>query len=75
MPYASVEDIPDNIETGRLDFRRANLLMRQVISTTRLALNHRYNFAPTYEDELRQYLKNQLFMYETIHDSLHVLIK
>jgi hypothetical protein len=76
LPYESVEDIVD-IETSRVDFRKINSLMKEVLSTTRLALKHPYNFKKRldWEDELRQYLRNQLLIYETTHDSIHVLLK
>lgn len=77
MPYEPIDDIPD-IERGRLDFRKMNLLMRDVLTTTRMALNHPYSFKkriPYWEDELRQYLKHQLLIYQTTHDSIHILLK
>lgn len=76
MPYAPVEDIP-NLEKLKVDIRKLTPLMHEVIATTRLALNHRYNYRRRfdYDDELQNFLKNQLLIYSTTHNSLHILLK
>lgn len=76
MPYDSVEDIP-NIETAALDFRKVHPLMREVITTTRIALNHAANFKKrmAYERELRSYLRNQLLIALTTEINIHALLK
>lgn len=76
MAYEPVEDIPD-IETIRVDIRKLNPLMSDVLTSTNIALNHRYNFkrTPDDESELRNFLKHQLHVYASTHNSIHTLIR
>jgi len=75
LRYEPVEDIP-NIETKRVDFRELNLLLRNVLTTTRIALNQNYNLKhpPDEPRELRSLLKSQLLIFASTHDSIHILI-
>lgn len=76
MAYEAVEDIPD-IESLRVDFRKLNPLMRDVLITTKTALGHRYNFkrTPDDESELLNFLKHQLDIYGSTHNSIHALLR
>lgn len=76
MPYDPVEDIP-NIETFAFDVRKVHPLMRQVVTTSRIALNHGGNFTKrrVYETELRSYLRNQLLMAVTTEINIHTLLR
>lgn len=76
MPYDPVEDIP-NIETFGFDVRKVHPLMRQVVTTARIALNHGGNFRKRriYEKELRSYLRNQLLMAVTTEINIQTLLR
>jgi hypothetical protein len=76
LPYDPVEDIP-NINTVGFDVRKINPLMRQAISTTRIALNHNGNFKRrmVYERELGSYLRNQLLIAVTTQVNIHTLLR
>lgn len=51
--------------------------MSEVLTTTRIALEHRYNFKRTPEDqsELLNFLKHQLHIYASTHNSIHALLR
>ena len=76
MPYDPVEDIP-NIETFAFDVRKVHPLMRQTVTTTRIALNHAGNFKKRmiYEKELRSYLRNQLLIGMTTDVNILTLLR
>lgn len=76
MHYDPVEDIP-GIETLYADFKKLNPLMYELITTTRIALNHRYNvrIRSRYQSELRTHLRSHLQIFGTTHQSIHTLIR
>ena len=76
MPFKPVEDIPD-IDNLKLDFKKVTPKMYALIDSTRLALKQRYNFRRKldYKDELAAFLRSQLLLFKTNHQSTHILIK
>ena len=58
-------------------FAKSTPLMRQAISTTRIALNHDGNFKRrmVYERELGSYLRNQLLIAVTTQVNIHTLLR
>jgi hypothetical protein len=65
------------MEKLRVDFRKLNPLMYEILTNLGIALNHRHNFkkTPKDESELLNFLKHQLIIYGSTHNSIHTLIK
>jgi hypothetical protein len=75
MPYKPVKDVP-GIETNKINIKKLDPVMYEVIDATRLALRHRYNFKKKVreESELISILRSHLILYKTTHQSLRIIL-